>query len=101
MNLSGCINSCAHHHIANIGILGLNKSQVDHYQITLCGRQGTDSQLGKNLGPAIAEAELPFAVCTIFDVYRKYRKVEESLIEVVDRIGLEPFKEALYPEKNL
>lgn len=100
MNLSGCINSCAHHHIANIGILGLNKSQVDHYQITLGGRQGTDSQLGKTLGPAIAGAELPLAVRTIFDVYRKYREVEESFIEVVDRIGLAPFKEALYPEKN-
>jgi sulfite reductase (NADPH) hemoprotein beta-component len=98
MNLSGCINSCAHHHIANIGMLGLNKSKTDHYQITLGGRQGTDSRLGKVLGPAIAESDLPQAIRTLMDVYRKYREVDETFIQAVDRLGLAPFKEALYPE---
>lgn len=101
MNLSGCINSCAHHHIANIGMLGLNKSQTDHYQITLGGRQGTQSRLGKVLGPAIAESELPQAIRMLFDVYRRHREVKESFIQVVDRIGLAPFKDALYQEKSV
>lgn len=99
MNLSGCINSCAHHHIANIGILGLNKNATDHYQITLGGRQGKDSRLGKVLGPAVPESELPTSIRTILSVYLKYRELEESFIELVDRLGLAPFKEALYGEK--
>jgi sulfite reductase (NADPH) hemoprotein beta-component len=96
INLSGCINACAHHHIGNIGILGLNKSGKDYYQITIGGAQGKDSQIGKVIGPAVSEEVLPGVVKNITNAYLSNRNDHETFHETFLRIGLEPFKLAAY-----
>lgn len=96
INLSGCINACAHHHIGNIGILGLNKSGKDYYQITIGGAQGKDSQIGKVIGPAVSEEVLPGVVKNITNAYLANRNDHETFHETFLRIGLEPFKLAAY-----
>jgi len=96
INLSGCINACAHHHIGNIGILGLSKSGEDYYQITVGGAQGKDSQIGKVIGPAVSEDALPRVVKNITNAYLVHRHDNETFHETFLRIGLEPFKLAAY-----
>lgn len=96
INLSGCINACAHHHIGNIGILGLSKSGEDYYQITVGGAQGKDSQIGKVIGPAVSEDALPRVVKNITNAYLAHQHDSETFHETFLRIGLEPFKLAAY-----
>lgn len=95
-NFSGCMNACGHHHIGNIGILGVDKNGEEWYQITLGGRQGSDTAIGKVIGPSFAQADVPVAFSKIMQVYIERRQHGERFIETLRRIGAEPFKERVY-----
>jgi sulfite reductase (NADPH) hemoprotein beta-component len=98
LNISGCMNACGHHHIGNIGILGVDKNGSEWYQITLGGAQGKHSALGKVIGPSFSAAQVPEVIERIVDTFVRYRESEEVLVDTLQRIGLEPFKEAVYPQ---
>ena len=100
LNISGCINSCGHHHIGNIGILGVDKNGSEWYQITLGGRQGLDAEIGKVIGPSFTAEEVPGVIKTILDTYVELRQDEELFIDTFDRVGAEPFKARVYPKKE-
>lgn len=97
INISGCINACAHHHVANIGILGLNRNGEEVYQITLGGSAREDASIGKIIGPAFAAGKVVDAISSILDVYRELRSDgAESFLATYRRVGETPFKERLY-----
>ena len=96
LNISGCMNACGHHHIGNIGVLGVDKNGSEFYQVTLGGSQGNDSCLGKVIGPAFSATEMPDVIEKVLATYKNYRELDETFLAVVQRIGLEPFKEHLY-----
>mgnify|MGYP001103517703 CR=1 FL=1 len=126
LNISGCINACGHHHVGHIGILGVDKNGEEWYQITLGGRQskplpesglpfdGTDSgapsahagltvgqpagaAIGRIIGRSFAREQVPDVIETLIRTYLELRESEEErFIDTVDRVGLEPFKQAVY-----
>ncbi|MDR6232827.1 nitrite/sulfite reductase [Pseudomonas oryzihabitans] len=96
LNISGCMNACGHHHIGNIGILGVDKNGSEWYQITIGGSQGKDSRLGKVIGPSFSADEVAAVVEQLIDTFVRNRIFGESFLETVERIGLEPFKKAVY-----
>jgi sulfite reductase (NADPH) hemoprotein beta-component len=96
LNISGCINACGHHHAADIGILGVNKKGVEHYQITLGGRAGEVAAVGTIMGPSFEEADVPAAIERIVDTYKKLRHNDETFADSLTRLGAAPFKESLY-----
>ncbi|KPH00291.1 sulfite reductase [Pseudomonas sp. RIT-PI-q] len=98
LNISGCMNACGHHHIGNIGILGVDKNGSEWYQITLGGSQGKNSALGKVIGPSFSAAEVPEVIERIIATFVRYRESEELFVDTLQRIGLEPFKEEVYPK---
>ncbi|SDZ48565.1 nitrite/sulfite reductase [Pseudomonas sp. NFIX28] len=98
LNISGCMNACGHHHIGNIGILGVDKNGSEWYQITLGGAQGKHSALGKVIGPSFSAEEVPQVIERIIATFVRYRESEEPFVQTVQRIGLEPFKEWVYPK---
>ncbi len=102
LNISGCMNACGHHHVGHIGILGVDKNGEEWYQVEIGGNQGEirpgrAASLGKVLGPSFARAEVPDVVERLIEVYLESRDSEsERFIDVVHRIGVEPFKEKIY-----
>jgi sulfite reductase (NADPH) hemoprotein beta-component len=97
LNISGCMNSCGHHHIGHIGILGVDKQGAEFYQISIGGAQGNQASLGKVLGPSVSQNEVPDVIEKLIAVYLERRDSEaERFIDVVRRIGLDPFKENVY-----
>ncbi len=96
LNISGCINACGHHHVANIGILGVDKKGVEFYQITLGGVADGAGAIGAIVGRAFSEHEVVDAVEAILEVYLNERRPGERFIETYRRVGLAPFKERLY-----
>jgi sulfite reductase (NADPH) hemoprotein beta-component len=97
LNISGCMNSCGHHHIGHIGILGVDKQGAEFYQISIGGAQGNESSLGKVLGPSVSQEDVPDVVEKLIEIYLQRRDSEaERFIDVVRRIGTEPFKEHVY-----
>lgn len=97
LNMSGCINACAHHHVGHIGILGVDKKGEDWYQFTLGGSSEAEASLGKVLGKAIAADEVANTIEKILLTYIDQRESEaESFLDVVRRVGVEPFKETVY-----
>jgi sulfite reductase (NADPH) hemoprotein beta-component len=98
LNISGCMNACGHHHIGNIGILGVDKNGSEWYQITLGGSQGKNSALGKVIGPSFSAAEVPEVIERLIATFVTYRESEELFVDTLQRIGLEPFKEQVYPK---
>ena len=96
INISGCINACGHHHVGNIGILGVDKKGVEAYQITLGGRADEDAAIGRIIGPAFSEAEIVDAVETVIETYIDHRTNRERFVDTFARIGEAPFKEKLY-----
>ena len=96
LNMSGCINACGHHHVADIGILGVDKKGENYYQFTLGGSSKADASIGKTIGKAIASAEVANTVEKIIHVYVQHRTENELFADVIKRIGLEPFKEYVY-----
>jgi sulfite reductase (NADPH) hemoprotein beta-component len=101
LNISGCMNSCGHHHIGHIGILGVDKQGAEYYQISIGGAQGNDAALGKVLGPSVSQAEVPDVIEKLIEVYLARRDSDaERFIDVVRRIGIEPFKEHVYENNH-
>ncbi|MBL8386233.1 MAG: nitrite/sulfite reductase [Burkholderiales bacterium] len=97
LNISGCINSCGHHHVGHIGILGVDKDGSEWYQVTLGGSQGRETALGRVIGRAFAADEIADAIEAIIGVYVASRRDdEEAFIDTVRRIGLAPFRERVY-----
>ncbi|BBP98244.1 nitrate/sulfite reductase [Burkholderia sp. SFA1] len=96
LHISGCINSCGHHHSGHIGVLGVDKDGREWYQITLGGSDGSAAsgapQPGKVIGPSFSAAEVPDAIEAILTTYRDTREHKERFIDTVRRVGLEPFK---------
>lgn len=98
LNISGCMNACGHHHIGNIGILGVDKNGSEWYQITIGGQQGAAARLGKVIGPSFGADEVPRVIDKLVKVFIEHREVEEQFSDTVQRIGLEPFKERVYSQ---
>ncbi|MCO4758085.1 MAG: nitrite/sulfite reductase [Oceanospirillaceae bacterium] len=97
LRISGCINACAHHHIANIGILGVDKNGQEFYQITLGGQTGKQSDIGKVLGPSLPHDKVAPAVERIIEVYVEARSsTTETFTTTYQRLGKAPFKERVY-----
>ena len=96
LNISGCINSCGHHHVGNIGVLGVDKDGEEWYQITLGGEQGNDASIGKVIGPSFYADEIPDVITNVINTYVGERNGDEPFIETYRRIGVAPFKEAAY-----
>ena len=96
LNISGCMNSCGHHHVGHIGILGVDKNGSEWYQVSLGGSQGNNTSIGKVIGRSFAAAEMPDVISKVIDVYRAQRQEGERFIETVRRIGLDPFKIGVY-----
>ena len=92
LNISGCMNACGHHHVGNIGILGVDKSGAEWYQVSIGGSQGNHASLGKVIGPSFAQAEMPDVIEKIISTYEEQRSEEELFIDTVRRVGIEPFK---------
>ncbi|MBU3621086.1 nitrite/sulfite reductase [Polynucleobacter sp. CS-Odin-A6] len=96
LNISGCINSCGHHHVGNIGVLGVDKDGEEWYQITLGGEQGNKASIGKVIGPSFYANEIPDVMTSLINTYVEQRTADEPFIDTYRRLGLTPFKEAAY-----
>ena len=96
INLSGCMNGCAHQSVGNIGILGVDKKGVEWYQITLGGSSDENAALGRRLGPAVSKDEITPTIKTILEVYLGKRLEDENFLATVNRIGISPFKDKVY-----
>ncbi|MBK4734360.1 nitrite/sulfite reductase [Noviherbaspirillum pedocola] len=96
LNISGCINACGHHHIGNIGILGVDKDGAEWYQVSLGGAQGNDPSVGKIIGPSFSAHQVPAVIERILNVYVRERIEDERFIDTVRRIGIAPFKDHVY-----
>lgn len=96
LNISGCINACGHHHVAHIGLLGVDKSGEEVYQITLGGSADDKASIGSIIGPGIDSEAVPDAIEAIVDAYIAHRYDSEPFIETYRRLGAAPFKEAVY-----
>jgi sulfite reductase (NADPH) hemoprotein beta-component len=96
LHMSGCINSCGHHHSGHIGILGVDKDGAEWYQITLGGSDGStlsgSAVPGKVIGPAFAADEVPDVIEALIDTYRARRAAGEHFVDTVRRVGVDPFK---------
>ena len=102
LNISGCINSCGHHHVGHIGILGVDKNGAEFYQVTIGGHQGGNgagraAAIGRIIGPSFADHEVPGVIRRLMTCYLERRDSEvERFVDTVQRIGIEPFKDYAY-----
>ena len=96
LKISGCINACGHHHAGHIGILGVDRKGVENYQLSLGGSGAEDVSLAKITGPGFDEDGIVDAVEKVTDVYMRDRQDGERFVDTYRRIGMAPFKEALY-----
>ncbi len=100
LKISGCINACGHHHVGHVGILGVERKGEEYYQITLGGNPAMDATIGDVVGPAFSSDDVVDAVETVVTTYVKLRADGERFLDTYHRVGAEPFKERLYPEKT-
>jgi sulfite reductase (NADPH) hemoprotein beta-component len=96
IKMSGCMNACGHHHVGHIGILGVDKSGEEWYQITIGGAAGADASLGQVIGPSVAKVDVPETIARLLEVYVQQRRPDERFIDTVRRLGVKPFKERVY-----
>ena len=96
LKISGCINACGHHHAGHIGILGVDKKGTENYQLLLGGSEGDDTSLGQITGPGFSEDGIVDAIDKATDVYLAHKQGDERLLDTYRRIGMAPFKEAIY-----
>jgi sulfite reductase (NADPH) hemoprotein beta-component len=96
INISGCMNACGHHHVGHIGILGVDKKGKEFYQFTLGGSSDQNASLGDRTGPGFAAEDAVDALETILNTYLRIRDKNERFLDTYRRVGMEPFKEALY-----
>ena len=100
INISGCMNACGHHHVGHIGILGVDKRGQEFFQLTLGGSSDQNASLGDRLGPGLPQNEVPAAIRKIVDVYLEIRALDERFLDTYRRVGIEPFKAAVYGEET-
>jgi sulfite reductase (NADPH) hemoprotein beta-component len=96
IKISGCINACGHHHIGNIGILGLEKSGEESYQITLGGDATENAAIGERLGPGVSAEAVPDTIERLVDIYISKRQNGERFIDTYRRVGIDCFKGAIH-----
>ena len=96
IKMSGCMNACGHHHVGNIGILGVDKGGEEWYQITIGGAAGADASLGTVIGPSVAKHQVAATIERLLEVYVEQRRPEERFLDAVRRLGVKPFKERAY-----
>ncbi len=96
IKISGCINACGHHHVGNIGILGLEKAGVEFYQVKLGGDSSENAAIGTVTGPGFSQDELVDGIERMVDFYIEKRKTGERFVDAVNRLGVPAFKEVLY-----
>jgi sulfite reductase (NADPH) hemoprotein beta-component len=96
LNISGCVNACAHHHVGHIGILGVDKSGEEWYQVSIGGNKGSPANVGKIIGRSFSFAQIPEVVARLLQVYVRERHEGERFVETVRRLGIEPFAEYVY-----
>ena len=100
IRISGCINACGHHHLGHIGILGLDRAGVENYQITLGGDGFDIPAIGERAGAGFPAEEVVPAIDRLMHAYLEHRAdADEPFIDTYRRLGVAPFKAALYPEK--
>jgi sulfite reductase (NADPH) hemoprotein beta-component len=100
INISGCMNACGHHHVGHIGILGVDKRGEEFFQLTLGGSSDQHASLGDRLGPGLPQAEVPAAIRKIVDTYLVIRLEQERFLDTYRRVGIEPFKAAVYGDES-
>ncbi|WP_341224206.1 nitrite/sulfite reductase [Loktanella salsilacus] len=101
IKISGCINACGHHHVGHIGILGLDRAGVENYQVTLGGDGTQDAAIGERAGPGFSAEEIIPAIERLVLGYMDLRDApEETFLQAYRRLGAEPFKAVLYPDKE-
>lgn len=100
VNISGCMNACGHHHVANIGILGVDKKGEEFYQVALGGSADRQASIGKILGPSFAQEDIPEVIDKIVNVYLRERDDNERFLDTYKRIGMSPFKDNVYAKAD-
>ena len=100
LNISGCMNACGHHHIGQIGILGVDKKGQEFYQVSLGGNQGKDTSIGKILGPSFKQEDMPEVMDKLLTTFVELRQDEETFLETYRRVGIDPFKERVYAQAH-
>ncbi|KJS04220.1 MAG: sulfite reductase [Gammaproteobacteria bacterium BRH_c0] len=100
LNISGCMNACGHHHVGNIGILGVDKKGEEFYQIQLGGSSSRDSHLGAVLGPSFYQDEVVDVIDKILQVFVEQRQGDEQFIDTFQRVGMDLFKERVYAKAH-
>ena len=100
LNISGCMNSCGHHHVGHIGILGVDKNDQEWYQVSIGGTQGNGTTLGKVIGPSFALDEIVGVIEKLLETYVELRHEDERFIDTVQRVGTEPFKARVYADRQ-
>jgi sulfite reductase (NADPH) hemoprotein beta-component len=96
INISGCMNACGHHHVGNIGILGVDKRGKEFFQLTLGGSSDENASLGDRLGPGLPQEDVPNAIEAIVDQYLRIRQQDERFLDTYRRVGIAPFQDAVY-----
>ena len=101
LNISGCMNSCGHHHAGHIGILGVDKDGEEWYQVSIGGADGSDaghgrSAIGKVIGPSFKAEDMPDVVSRLVEIYLEKREADEHFVDTVVRLGITPFKAGVY-----
>ena len=96
LNISGCMNSCGHHHVGNIGILGVDKDGEEWYQVSLGGEQGEGAKLARVIGPSFKAEQMPDVISRVIETFVASRDGDERFIDTYQRIGIAPFKERVY-----
>ncbi|MDG2091052.1 MAG: nitrite/sulfite reductase [Gammaproteobacteria bacterium] len=100
LNMSGCMNACGHHHVGNIGIIGVDKKGAEFYQVALGGDAGREAKLAKILGPSFSQEEIPDVIEKIIQIYLDERQSDEKFIDAFYRLGIDLFKERVYAEAD-
>ncbi|MCU4539204.1 nitrite/sulfite reductase [Acinetobacter bereziniae] len=98
LNISGCMNACGHHHVGNIGILGVDKKGAEYYQITLGGNSDHDASIGDILGPSFPAEKIPDVLEEILNTYLDLRLEQESFLDTYKRVSIQPFKQRAYAD---
>ena len=96
INISGCMNACGHHHVGNIGILGVDKKGAEFYQVSIGGSGYEDASLAKILGPSFARNEIPAVIQKLVNVHLDKREGAERFLDTYRRVGIDPYKQAVY-----
>ena len=100
INISGCMNACGHHHVGNIGILGVDKRGQEFFQLTLGGSSDENASLGDRVGPGLPQSDVPAAIERIVDLYLEIRVDDERFLDTYRRVGMEPFRAVVYDDDD-